>query len=201
MKKLIILLFAGTLLSFIKAGAPITKEERKHALDYYKETQKNLNKAVKGHSENQLNWKPADSAWSVAECLEHIAISEKSIGDWIQSTLQQPADPSKRDEVKTADDAIIPMITDRTHKVKTQEALKPKKQFGDSQETLKVFNERRDANIAFIKSTDADLRNHYLDLPFGKIDTYQGLLFLAAHSARHTLQIQEVMANPDFPKN
>ena len=32
------------------------------------------------------------------------------------------------------------------------------------------------------------------------IDAYQWLLLLAAHSARHTAQIEEVKADPNFPK-
>jgi hypothetical protein len=32
------------------------------------------------------------------------------------------------------------------------------------------------------------------------MDLYQGLVLLAAHTARHTLQIEEVMASPGFPK-
>jgi hypothetical protein len=33
------------------------------------------------------------------------------------------------------------------------------------------------------------------------VDLYQVLILLAAHSARHTLQLEEVMASPGFPKN
>ena len=32
------------------------------------------------------------------------------------------------------------------------------------------------------------------------LDAYEWLLFLAAHSERHTKQIDEVKADPNFPK-
>jgi hypothetical protein len=32
------------------------------------------------------------------------------------------------------------------------------------------------------------------------MDAYQVLLLMASHSARHTLQIREVEADPNFPK-
>jgi hypothetical protein len=32
------------------------------------------------------------------------------------------------------------------------------------------------------------------------VDLYQVLILLAAHSARHTAQLEEVMATPGFPK-
>jgi hypothetical protein len=34
----------------------------------------------------------------------------------------------------------------------------------------------------------------------GTVDTYQLFIFIAAHSKRHTLQIDEVKSDPNFPK-
>ena len=34
-----------------------------------------------------------------------------------------------------------------------------------------------------------------------KLDGYEWLLYIAAHSERHTKQIDEVKADPHFPKN
>lgn len=201
MRKLLGLFGVVMLFSFIIPESTITKKERKFALDYMKQTKQRLLNDVKGLSENQLKWKPADSVWSVAECIEHITISEKNLMEMVKGSLQQPADPSKRSEVKSTDEGIIKILTDRSFKVKTQEAFKPTGQFGDAWKTLGVYKERRATLIDYTKSSDEDLRNHYIDLPFGKIDAYQGLLFIAAHSERHTLQIEEVKANPGFPKN
>ena len=40
-----------------------------------------------------------------------------------------------------------------------------------------------------------------MDSPLGPMDAYEWLLFIAAHSERHTKQILEVEASPDFPEN
>ena len=49
--------------------------------------------------------------------------------------------------------------------------------------------------------TQDDLKDHFFVHPaFGTMDMYQALLFLAAHSARHTAQLEEVMNTPGFPK-
>jgi hypothetical protein len=45
--------------------------------------------------------------------------------------------------------------------------------------TLPEFKTKRDNNIKYIKTTADDLRNHYNDFPFGKIDRYQTILFMA----------------------
>ncbi|MEX2235277.1 MAG: hypothetical protein WD824_24145 [Cyclobacteriaceae bacterium] len=98
------------------------------------------------------------------------------------------------------DDAVVKMIADRSAKVKTQEAFEPTGKFGSFDATLSEFKTKRDNNINYIKTTSDDLRNHYNDFPFGKIDAYQTILLMAAHSKRHTDQIDEVMKNPNFPK-
>jgi hypothetical protein len=49
--------------------------------------------------------------------------------------------------------------------------------------------------------TTKDLREHVSESPLGMLDGYEWLLFIGAHSERHTKQILEVKANPDFPKS
>ena len=200
MKKLLSVSVFFLLISFTTADSTLTAKERKDAVDYFLEAQKNLEKEIKGLSEAQLNWKPADSVWSVANCVEHIAISEKNIFDWAMSTLKEPADATKRAEVKNTDDAIKAMVSSRERKVKTQESFKPTGQFGNTAQTLAVFVERRTANSNYIKTTQDDLRNHYSQSPVGLMDAYQILLFMNAHTKRHTDQIIEVKSNSAFPK-
>ena len=66
--------------------------------------------------------------------------------------------------------------------------------------SLKHFKESRAKTIAFLKTTQ-DLRQHAVESPLGKkLDGYQWVLFIAAHSERHTKKINEVKADPSFPK-
>lgn len=187
-------------MSFDVPTPGLTDQEREYASKFLQETRDDLLKKVKGLTPEQLNFKPDANTWSVAECMEHIAISENNLFGFAQSSLQQSADPSLRKDVKMTDEAIISMITDRSHKVKTQEAFEPANKFGSFEKSVSEFKTKRDGNISYIKTTSDDLRNHYNDFPFGKLDTYQTILFMAAHSKRHTEQIVEVMNNPGFPK-
>jgi uncharacterized damage-inducible protein DinB len=178
----------------------LTDADRKAAIDYLKETKAKLLKDVKGLTAEQLNFKASPESWSVAECLEHIAFSETAIFGAVDGSLKEAANPDKRSEVKFSDEEIKGMISSREKKVKTQEMFEPKNQFGDAAGSLKAFATKRDANIEFLKTTKEDLRNHYAAFPFGTLDSYQVLIFIAAHSARHTAQIEEVLANANFPK-
>ncbi len=202
MRRLFSLLPVLLLISFATASDPLSKKDKKFAVSYFKETKKYLQDAVKNLSDAQLNWKPADSVWSVAECIEHIALAEKNLFDFAQSSLKEAANPDKRKELKFATEQdVIKMITDRSFRVKTREGFIPSNQFGSAQKSLDAFVERRSNLIDYVKKTDDDLRNHFVALPFGTMDTYQFLIFLAAHTKRHTLQIEEVKANPGFPKS
>src|SRR5450755_3412676 len=64
------------------AAAPsttLTKEERDHAIDYLKETQKAFLASLDGVSDAQWKFKPAPDRWSIAEVAEHIAVTEETI--------------------------------------------------------------------------------------------------------------------------
>lgn len=198
--KFVLLSIAMVSMSFDRPSDTLTDAERKYVANLLQETRDDLVTKVKNLSPTQLNFKPGASTWSVAECVEHIAISENNIFGFAMMGLKEPADPSRRSEIKMKDDEIVTMISDRSTKRKTQEAFEPTGKFGSFEATLKEFINKRDGTIRFVKTTSDDLRNHYNDFPFGKLDSYQTILFMAAHSKRHTAQIEEVMNQPDFPK-
>ncbi|MEP1032306.1 DinB family protein [Ekhidna sp.] len=199
MKKIVLTLTGVLLVAAAVAQTTISTEERKKALSHLKKTQSELTSLVNGLTESQKNFKPDENSWSIAECLEHIAISEKNLIGMIQMGLEGDSDPSKRSEVAMSDEQILGLITSREQKVKTRKEFEPTNSFDGFDGTLKTFKERRKSNMKFVKSTDADLRNHYLQFPFGLIDTYQGILFMSGHTQRHTDQIREIMENTDFP--
>jgi hypothetical protein len=180
----------------------LTPAERKFAVDYYNQSKTRLLKDLKGLSVAQLSWKADSTRWSIAQCTEHIALAESMIWGWIQMTLKQPANPEKKSEVKMTTDQLIGAMIDRSHKAQAPEPLKPSGKFADNQAAINAYLSRRDSTIAYIQTTQDDLKNHYLTHPaFGTLDLYNGLILLAAHSVRHTEQIEEVMASPGFPKN
>jgi hypothetical protein len=185
---------------FLVQAQGLTEDERKSALEYLKQTSEDLKKSVTGLSEEQLNFKSTPESWSVAECVEHLAISENRIFGALEMSLKEEADPSKRSEVKMTDDAIKGFITDRSTKVKTNEAFVPSGQFNSFKGSLDEFESKRNNNIDFVKNTSEDLRNHYFTFPFGTVDAYQILVFMCGHTNRHTQQIEEVKAHANFPK-
>jgi hypothetical protein len=201
MKKILLPFVMLVLLSFTTSNSSISKSERKFAIEQFKNSKSHLLSAIKGLSAAQLNFKASPESWSVAECTEHIALTETALFGMFEGTLKTPADASKRSEVKMTDEQVIALVTDRTTKVKTQEQFVPSGKFGSHEGTVKEFVTKRDEHIRFIKKTQEDLRNRYQQLPFGTIDAYQLVLFIAGHTERHVKQIEEVKSNANFPKN
>jgi hypothetical protein len=191
-----LLLMAGAMAA---SAQEVTQAEKDKALQYLETTKKNVLEATKGLSEAQWNFKAAPERWSVAQVMEHIAAAEDFIRGMVkEKVMMAPAGEAGRD-VKKTDDAVLAMVPDRTNKVQAPEPLVPTNRFGSPEGSIKHFVESRATTEDFLKST-AGMRDHVMDSPMGKLDGYEFVLFIAAHSERHTKQINEVKADPNFPK-
>ncbi|WP_411029101.1 DinB family protein [Spongiimicrobium sp. 3-5] len=199
MKKVILPIVLLAFVGFGVLETGLTDMEREFAIKEMSKTQDHLLSTVAGLSEVQLSFKPDSTAWSISECVEHLAISENAFDQMLQGSLQAPADPAKRNEVKMTDEQLLGIITDRSKKVKTRESFEPTGKFGSHEETLKAFTAKRAEHIEYVKSTEDELRYHYGQLPFGTIDAYQVLLFMSGHTERHIKQMEEVKAHENFP--
>lgn len=201
MKKMLFMAIALATLAFTIPVNPLSKKERKEAIQLLKSTEKDLLQEVKGLSEAQLKYKPAPDRWSVEECVKHIAVTEQMLWQMTDGGIKQPANPEKRSEIKVTDAQVVQMIEDRTTKRQTFDNLKPENTtYKNMDEALQALKGSRNSLISYLKSTNDDLRNHVLSLPMGQFDSYQMILFMGAHSNRHTQQIREVKADPGFPK-
>jgi hypothetical protein len=200
-KSLAGMLFTLLMMAGAAAGSAqeVTQAEKDKALQYLETTKKNVLEATKGLSEAQWNFKPAPDRWSVAQVMEHIAASEDFIRGMLkEKVMMAPAGEPGRD-VKKTDDAVLAMVPDRTTKAQAPEPLVPTNRFGSPEGAIKHFVESRATTEDFLK-TASGLRDHVTDSPLGKLDGYEFVLFIAAHSERHTKQINEVKADANFPK-
>jgi len=200
MKRLLYTLSLILLVSPALRGQDIAPAEREKAIKYLEQTRDAVLAASKGLSEAQWNFKQAPDRWSVAEVTEHIAAAEDFIMDMVREKVMKAPARTEADDVKAIDEMILQKIPDRSAKLQAPEPLRPNNRFGSPKDSLKHFTESRAKTIKFLKETK-DLRLHAADSPLGKkLDGYQWVLFVAAHSERHTKQLNEVKADPGFPK-
>ena len=192
---LVITGLAGTL-----KDTSISEKERKTATSLLKDTRTDVLKSLKGLSDAQLNFKADPDRWSVKDCMYHIAITEKDLWDMLEGSMKVAPNPEKRSEIKVTDDQLIKMMEDRSTKVKTAAPFEPQNTpYKSFDEAVESFKSSRTDHIKYMKSTTEDLRNHVVQMPFGSIDCFQLCLMMASHSNRHTQQINEVKADPNFP--
>ncbi len=186
-------------LTVVAAAASLTESEKKEGVEQLNRTRAGVVEATKGLSEAQWNFKPGPERWSVAEVLEHIVLVEDFLlENTSQKVMQAPAGKADRD-YKSTDKMVLSAIADRTQKAQAPEPVIPKGRWSP-RESLDHFLKSREKTIAFLTSTPG-LREHVTDSPLGQpLDAYQWLLFISAHSERHTKQILEVRGDPNFPK-
>lgn len=183
-------------------AATLSSDERKEAIKFMEETRKNFLDSVKGLSEAQWKFKAAPDRWSVAEVAEHIAVSEETLMNLVtERIMKSPATPEKKEAAKGKDAQLRNQVVDRSTKVQAPEMLKPTNRWVTQAELVKSFNTSRDKTINYIQTTQEDLRSHFGPHPILKdLDAYQWITLISAHCARHTDQIKEVKADPNFPK-
>lgn len=193
-----VLLLAAALVAIGSAGQDITKPERERALKYLADTRGGVVAATKGLSEAQLNFKPALDRWSVAETLEHIALTEEFFSGSVRPQLESSPVAGQKSDPKEIDSMILTRVPDRAAKFQAPPPLQPTGRWTPDA-TLDHFLASREHTVSFLKS-NASLRQHVVNhMAFGPLDGYEWVLAIAAHSDRHTKQILEVKADPNFP--
>jgi uncharacterized damage-inducible protein DinB len=199
--------FAAACAVIVAAAAPVAAQapaaaaqEREKAATYLEVTRARFLKSIEGLSEAQWKFKPSPTTWSIAEVAEHIAISEGTILGMIQTKMLTM--PAAKPEEKIDDEKVIASLVDRSQKFQAPEMLRPVNKRATKESLVKEFNAARDQTIQFVKTTTEDLRAHAAPHPALKIlDTHQWVLLIGGHSARHTLQIEEVKTAAGYPKD
>ena len=200
MKKLVLFPIALLLFTTAALSQTLTPADHDKGLQYLQQTRDGVVAATKGLSEAQMKFKAAPDRWSVAETLEHIALAEDFIFQNVTDKIMKaPAGAADRDTAKI-DAMILAGVPDRTQKRQAPGPLVPTGRWTPA-DTLDHFLKSRAKTIEFLQTPD--LRAHVSsENPFQQpLDGYDWLLFIGAHSERHTKQILEVKADPNFPKN
>jgi hypothetical protein len=182
-------------------GGTLSDAERAFLIDQMEMSKKAFLGSISGLSEAQWKFKPAPAVWSVQECAEHIVLSEDFIFNASQQILKAPAVARPEKSNAEVDKQLAVLIQDRSHKATAPEPIDPAGRASSLTiaDAVKQFTEKRDQHEAYVKTTQDELRTHVGQGPAGPMDSYQAIILMATHTARHTAQIKEVQANPNYP--
>ena len=187
-----LVLMLGTGLS----AQPITTEERQKAIAELERSRDLVLAAIDGVSEANAGKKPAADRWSVLECTEHLALTERGIFAMMQGTLKTPA-ASEEDRAKTRGKAamLAKFMPDRSRRASAPVEVAPKGMFKTLAEARAALIAARKDTIDFVAKTELPLHSHVTKhFAFGELDAYQWFALMAYHMERHTKQIDEVKA-------
>jgi hypothetical protein len=195
--KLILILVSLVTFYHPTKNTTLTNGERRFAIRYLNETQKDLEKVIRKLSESQLNFRNEQQGWSIAECLQHLAVVEGGVLGMVEGSVQLEAEPIPPTKISYSNEGLIEAAMRRSEKLSTP-SLSPK--YAKWETAFASFNSDREEIKKWVETTQDDLHAHLLPHPvFGMLDTYQWILLLGAHSERHILQIREAKENSNFP--
>ncbi|MEP7365185.1 MAG: DinB family protein [Acidobacteriota bacterium] len=192
MKRLAFLSFA---LAATLSAAPMTVLERERLLEHFRMTEAWLVSELAGLTDAQLNWRESEAKWSIAEVVAHLAIAEPQYWDQVKQSMAKPVEGGFKP--KSTDVGILWYGIDRTQRNKTAEARTPHGEYKSAAEALAPLRKLRAEMVAFVKSTEEDLRGRRFLT--SEMDVYQWVLMITSHSQRHILQVREVKAAAGFP--
>jgi hypothetical protein len=107
--------------------------------------------------------------------------------------------PACKDDFRVNDMVIILAITNRQQKFQAPEQVRPNGRWKTVPELLTNFGTTRQASIDYMKNVKEDMRAHFMNAPMGRMDSFQGFLFMVGHSERHLAQLKEVKADAKYP--
>lgn len=165
---------------------------RERVLQELRATGDGFLKAVEETTEAAWGFKPDPARWSVAETAEHTTVVLSSVSRMIMTRLLEQPLPPRESSPRITDDQIIRLLFDRSRRRDAPDTTLPTGRYTSRTETLTAFSTARNHLMEWVSVTEADLREFGSPHPaLGKLDGVQWLLFLAAHTERHTRQILE----------
>ncbi len=153
-------------------------------------------------SYNQINWRPADSQWSIGECFEHLLRTNvKYIPVYEKHKL-----PERRNNNNVYKQSILGKLIMKTvmpdfkRKTKTPVLFNP---IGSEikENIVSDFIKQNNEIIELAKKIDPSKLKEKITSPISKLVKYNigdSLLIVAYHNLRHLHQAKRVMLNEKF---
>ena len=156
-------------------------------------------------SPEQLNWKPASDSWSIAQCLDHLILSnEKFFGDLdgVAAGTRQNSFWEKWSPLSGIGGRfIVSSLKKDSMKSKTGKSAAPPSDLGG--DIVEKFIGHQRELAAKVRSTGkADWAKVKLTSPFLPLLTYSlenGVNIVVEHEKRHVRQAERVAGTEGFP--
>lgn len=163
---------------------------------------------VRGLTEQQLNWKPNATQWSIAQCLEHLAVTSKQFNGYFNQLIESA-------RLKWPTNGAIPyrpslvggwlikqVVPETTRKVPAPKVFKPSDS-SSIQDALGLFLKQQEEFVRFVRESEGvDYNRARLRSPVTPLMRYSladAFVVTIVHGYRHLAQANRVKAMPNFP--
>lgn len=211
--KLLTLLITAVLVASISSSAmaqgaqgaqeaKMSTEDRAKVIRLLNESNKQTLASIEGLSSEQLHFKAAPEKWSVLEVAEHIMMAEGLLFSQVETALAAKPNPDWQEKTKGKTEFLEKVMVSRDRKASAPESIVPSGKL-TRDEVISGLKAARAKTLKFAETTDLPLKAHTAEHPFPVFNTlnaYQWLIYVPLHNIRHNQQIDEVKANPNFPK-
>ncbi len=159
-------------------------------------------------SDTQLNWKPNEHTWSIAQCLDHVIVTDQQYFTGIKRAMDEPAAKQATDEKPYRASwmgkfYMLFVKPDGFFKFKAPKSFQPSNRT-EGKIVLNDFAEHQRQLLALMKRANGlDLAEIKLTSPLSKlirISLGESFSIMMAHERRHILQAKRMYEMMDFPK-
>ena len=166
------------------------------------------NDLVQGLTEEQLNWKPDAQQWSVAQCLEHLAVTSKQFNGYFKqliegARLKWPTNGAVPYRPSLVGGWLIKQVVpETTRKVPAPKVFKPSDS-SSIHDALGLFLKQQEEFVRFVRESEGvDYNRARLRSPVTPLMRYSladAFVVTIVHGYRHLAQANRVKAMPNFP--
>jgi uncharacterized damage-inducible protein DinB len=175
-------------------------DERRLAMDRLVSSEARVLQLVEGLTPKQWTFRQAPERWSIAENIEHLIAFENFVIRRIAEAIAGPTEPDKKAQAAGKESLVLGLADSRSTRFSARVSVRPVGKWTDPTELIGELRQARAQTLAFVADTQADLRGHFFaHISFGDLDCYQWLAVLSQHALRHSLQIEEIKADPAYP--
>jgi len=162
---------------------------------------------IDGLSDKQANWQPRETAWSIAQCLDHLARGNVMYAKALRAALHESRAARKPRREPVRPGWLSAMFIRSLEPPPKRKMRAPKKivpaSSANKDEVLQAFLHSQEAMRSVIwEGANLDLNRIRFRNPFVgflRFTVGAGLMIIAAHDRRHLWQAQQVRCSTDFP--
>jgi hypothetical protein len=163
-----------------------------------------------GLNEAQLNWKPSAEQWSIAQCLEHLALATNEFDKYFQVALEQARTRPALDTAPVYKPTLMGGWLAKAVDPATARKLRAPKVFrpaagSNIPQSLDLFLDAHTRFIAFVKQcAGVDYNKTRLRSPVTPLVRYSladAFVITVLHGRRHLAQARRVREMSEFPRS